>query len=189
VEFIIGTEKELTGWMDFLTVSQSIFPSTLIYFFICDPVSLVRFVYRNIGTVTGAIELTKMSVCCTSTVSHDKSSESFLWEGADGSVLCASYHSYCEAENKDHAMPTCQHYISLPNNANIYFYWVFYLFTFQMSSFSVSPPQTPYSIPLTPPSMRVLLHPFTHLHLTSLAFPYTGASSLHRTKGHPIDAG
>jgi len=34
-----------------------------------------------------------------------------------------------------------------------------------------------------PAFMRVLPHPSTHSHLTSLAFPYTGTRSLHRTKG------
>ena len=41
-------------------------------------------------------------------------------------------------------------------------------------------------IPLFPvPSMRVLLHPYTHSHLTPLASTYDGASSLHRTKDFP----
>jgi len=55
------------------------------------------------------------------------------------------------------------------------FYWVFYLFTFQMlSPFQVSPRQTPY--PILPPSasVRVLPHPSTHSCLTALTFPYTG---------------
>ena len=39
------------------------------------------------------------------------------------------------------------------------------------------------SLPFT--SMRVLLHPLTHSCLTTLASPYAGASSLHRTKGLP----
>ena len=41
----------------------------------------------------------------------------------------------------------------------------------------------PSLIPVPPASMRVLPHPPTHSHLTVLAFPYTGASSFHRTKG------
>jgi hypothetical protein len=42
---------------------------------------------------------------------------------------------------------------------------------------------------LCPISMRVLLYPPTHFHLSVLAFPYTGSSSLHTTKGPPpIDA-
>ena len=39
----------------------------------------------------------------------------------------------------------------------------------------------PYSPP--PASMRVFPHPPTHSHLPTLASPYIGASSLHRTKG------
>ena len=49
--------------------------------------------------------------------------------------------------------------------------------------FLVSPLQTPYPIPTYPASVRVLPHPPTHFCLTALAFPYAGASSLHRTKG------
>jgi hypothetical protein len=43
--------------------------------------------------------------------------------------------------------------------------------------------------PLSPPhlaSMRVLPHLPTYSCLTTLAFPYTGTSSLHRTKGLPL---
>ena len=54
-----------------------------------------------------------------------------------------------------------------------------------LSPFLVSPLQTPNSIPPYPASMRVLPHPPTHSCLTALAFLYTGASSLHRTKGLP----
>jgi hypothetical protein len=61
------------------------------------------------------------------------------------------------------------------------FYWIFSLFTFQvLSSFHVSPPQTPYPIPPPPASMRV----HTHSHLPAPAFPYTGASNTLRPKGH-----
>jgi hypothetical protein len=35
----------------------------------------------------------------------------------------------------------------------------------------------------SPASMRVLPYPPTHSHFTTLTFPYTGPSSLHRTKG------
>ena len=41
--------------------------------------------------------------------------------------------------------------------------------------------RNPLSHPLTA-SMRVLLNPPTHSHITALAFSYTGASSLPRTK-------
>ena len=64
-----------------------------------------------------------------------------------------------------------------------FFYWIFYLYTFQiLSSLTVPPPETPYTIPPPPASIRVLPQP-THSCLPALAFPYTGALSLHRTKG------
>lgn len=67
------------------------------------------------------------------------------------------------------------------------FYWIFYSFTFQMlSPLRVSPTQTPYppfhSPPHPPASMRDLSEAPTHSLLTTLAFPYIGAFSLHRTK-------
>ena len=49
-----------------------------------------------------------------------------------------------------------------------------------LSPSPVSPLETPYSKLPTSASMRVLP---PHSHLATLAFPYTGASSLHRTKG------
>ena len=50
------------------------------------------------------------------------------------------------------------------------------------------PLQPPYYIPPCPNSMRVLLRLHIPLCLTALAFPYTGASCLHRTKvSPPID--
>ena len=52
-----------------------------------------------------------------------------------------------------------------------------------LSTFQVSTQQTPYYIPLYPASMRVF--PPTHPNLITLAFFYTEASSLHRTKGLP----
>ena len=54
-----------------------------------------------------------------------------------------------------------------------------------LSPFLVSPPQTPYPISPPPAPMRVLSHPLTHSHLTALAYPYTRAFILHRTKGLP----
>ena len=57
------------------------------------------------------------------------------------------------------------------------FYWIFYLFTFQMLfPFLVYPPEATYPI-------HPHLIPPTHSHFTTLAFPNTGTSSLHRTKG------
>jgi hypothetical protein len=47
-----------------------------------------------------------------------------------------------------------------------------------VSPFQATPPQASHSIPPFPllfSSMRVLLHPFTHSHLTTLASPYAGA--------------
>jgi hypothetical protein len=52
-----------------------------------------------------------------------------------------------------------------------------------LSPFPVSPLENPYPFLPPPASLRVLTHPPTHSHLTALAFPYTGESSLHRTKG------
>jgi hypothetical protein len=51
----------------------------------------------------------------------------------------------------------------------------------------VSPLQAPYPITPYPASMKVLPDPPTHSCLTTLAFLYTGASSLHRASP-PIDA-
>ena len=52
-----------------------------------------------------------------------------------------------------------------------------------LSPFPVSPLQTP--IPFPSPCFYEGAHPLTHFHLTALAFPYTGTSSLQRTKGLP----
>ena len=52
-----------------------------------------------------------------------------------------------------------------------------------LSPFPVPTPETPYCIPLPPASVRVLVHLPTYCCLPALAFPYTGASSLHNTKG------
>ena len=81
---------------------------------------------------------------------------------------------------------SCCHLLRLTMDNS--FYWLFYLFTSQMlSSFLVSPLQTPYPIP-SPPLLLwgwVPLHPFIHhlFTLTTVAFTYTGTSSLRRTKG------
>jgi hypothetical protein len=62
------------------------------------------------------------------------------------------------------------------------FYWLFYLLIFQMLfPFHVSPLQAPYPMPHLA-SMRVSFPPI-HSHLTSLAFSYAGASTIHRTRG------
>jgi hypothetical protein len=58
-----------------------------------------------------------------------------------------------------------------------------------LSPLLVSPLETSYPILPPPASVRVLPHPSTHFCLPALAFPYTGESNLHRTKGlSPIDA-
>ena len=44
------------------------------------------------------------------------------------------------------------------------------------------PSTAPYSIPLSPVSMRVLSHLPTHSHLAALEFPYIGALNLKRIK-------
>ena len=52
-----------------------------------------------------------------------------------------------------------------------------------LSPFLVSPLKTPYSIPLTPASMRMFVLPPTHPYFPILTFSYSGTVSLHRTKG------
>ena len=54
-----------------------------------------------------------------------------------------------------------------------------------LSPFLVSPLKTPYLVSPTPDSLRMLPYPPTHSCLNTLAFPYIGASILHRTKGLP----
>ena len=52
-----------------------------------------------------------------------------------------------------------------------------------LSPFLVPPLDTPYSTPPPLAFMRVLPYQHTCSFLTALAFSYTGAFSLHRTKG------
>ena len=67
---------------------------------------------------------------------------------------------------------------------SLFFYWLFYLFIFQMlSSFLVSLLQTPYPIPLCLAAMRLLPHSPSHSCLTSSISLYNGSSSLYRIKG------
>jgi hypothetical protein len=62
----------------------------------------------------------------------------------------------------------------------LFVYWIFSLFTFQMLfPFLVSPPKNTLLIS-PPPSPD---HQPTHSCFLALAFPHTGAQSLHRTKG------
>jgi hypothetical protein len=68
--------------------------------------------------------------------------------------------------------------------SGLFFNWIFYLFTFQMLSSFHFPFWNLYPIPPPPASMRVLpTHSPTAASLPWEAFPYPGASSLHRTKG------
>ena len=56
--------------------------------------------------------------------------------------------------------------------------YLFPLFTFQMVlPFLVTPPKIPY--PICPPCLQTV----PHIHFPDMAFPYTGASSLHRSNG------
>ena len=71
-----------------------------------------------------------------------------------------------------------------------FFYWIFSLFTCQMlSPFQVFPPEILYPIPPLPASMRVLPQPPTYSPPSALAFPYTGASNPHRSKGYSFHWG
>jgi hypothetical protein len=63
-----------------------------------------------------------------------------------------------------------------------FYYWIFYFSDFKCYPFSLFPPPPEISylfLPL-PASMKVFFYPPTYL--PDLAFPYTGASSLHSTK-------
>ena len=60
----------------------------------------------------------------------------------------------------------------------------FLFFTYQrLSPFPGFLSENPHPISPPPASMRLFLYLPTHSHFPILAFPYTGASSLHRTKG------
>jgi hypothetical protein len=80
------------------------------------------------------------------------------------------------------------------------FYFVMYLHLFVLGYFLLVilfiyisnviplpgyPSINPLFYPCSPASVRVLTHPPTYIHLTVLAFPFTEASSLRRTKGLP----
>ena len=52
-----------------------------------------------------------------------------------------------------------------------------------LSPFLVSPPKTPYPMPLPSASMRVFPYPPTYSCLPTRALPHNGASSCHRNKG------
>ena len=68
----------------------------------------------------------------------------------------------------------------------VHFYWLFYLFTFEMlSPFSLSLQKTLYPISCPSASMQMLTYSPTHSCLIALAYPYLGSLSLHRVKGLP----
>ena len=60
---------------------------------------------------------------------------------------------------------------------------IFFIFISNVIPFPSFLVESPYPIPPLPTSMRVFLYSPTHSCLPDLAFPYTGALSLHRTKG------
>jgi hypothetical protein len=60
---------------------------------------------------------------------------------------------------------------------------ILFVYILNVIPFPGFPSASPRPIPPYPTSMSVLPHPPTHSHLTTLVFLYTGASSLHRTKG------
>jgi hypothetical protein len=67
---------------------------------------------------------------------------------------------------------------------NDIFYWLSYLFTFQMlSHFMVPLPGNPLSHPSSPCFYEGVPHPPTLSCLPTLTFPYTGSSSFYRSKG------
>jgi hypothetical protein len=55
---------------------------------------------------------------------------------------------------------------------------IFFIYISNVIPFPITPSKLPIPSPLYEGAP-----PFIHSHLPALAFPYTGASSLHRTKG------
>jgi len=76
-----------------------------------------------------------------------------------------------------------------PDNYELWtflFYWLFSLFTFQMlSSFTISPPQTPSLIPHNPCLYEGAPQPTCPISPQCPSIANTGSLSLHRTKGLP----
>ena len=73
------------------------------------------------------------------------------------------------------------------NNTNLLNFFkllidIFFIYISNIITFLGLPSENPLSH-APPASMMVFLHPSTHSYLHALSFPYTGASSLHRTKG------
>ena len=81
------------------------------------------------------------------------------------------------------------YFILLPMNLCFIFLFNIFIRYFRYilnaTPFLVSPPKISSSFPPSPTSMSVFPPSPTHSHLSTLKFPYTGASSLHRTKGIP----
>jgi hypothetical protein len=82
------------------------------------------------------------------------------------------------------AVSSCvQCYCYAENTFFLSSFLIFSLFTFQMLfPYLVSPLEIPCLILPLSTYVRVLPHPPTHSRLPTMAFPYTVASSLHRTK-------
>ena len=64
----------------------------------------------------------------------------------------------------------------------VLFVFILFIYISNVTPFPEFPSRNPYPILPPPVSMRVLKHPYTHSHFPSLAFPYTGAWRLPRTK-------
>ena len=64
-----------------------------------------------------------------------------------------------------------------------FFSFIGYFLYWHFKCYPLLPLETPYPISPPPASMRVLPHLPTHSCLPALALPYTGALSVHRTKG------
>jgi hypothetical protein len=83
-----------------------------------------------------------------------------------------------------HCHPPLSYILSLTPPLSFLFYWIFYIFTFQMLFHFCFPSKTPQSHAPPPASMRVFPLTRSNSQLNTLAFPYTGAKGLLRTKGH-----
>jgi hypothetical protein len=84
-----------------------------------------------------------------------------------------------------HCLDSMDEYVHIKVKIHSFIYFLLDIFFIYISNdilFPGFPLETPYPIP-TPASITVFPYPLTHSHLFTLAFPYTGASSLHRTKG------
>jgi hypothetical protein len=105
-----------------------------------------------------------------SLVSKSKSNFPLLLESGSPGLQSLSWNKGKTTTVRSHLAVLLSWLVTITLGVRTIFYWLFYLFTFQMlSSFLVSPPQTPYLIPPpTPASMRVLTHPPTPAHHPSI---------------------